>query len=844
MLMNAKAFFTFLKSSIISLIILVLIGFILPITTQVNSIVVDFYYSPINFFFLLGFSFTYAVMLSHYPNYLFLGNSKKDREWHIAKHKLFFFGIVWYTKKNKSSTGKEIEERINFLRRTLGVFFYGALFFMIFYTYQVNYELSSYSSYVWSILFVVFMIIWLWFLNNSKNEWKRINYVFIKNSIKNANYNITPPSSFTRIKIPIIIYLVSLLVAVFIHLVFFYLLLSYKDAPYRRITIVFSLLCVISQTIPYLYYRTYRSIFKYVFFNNSYNAILNSFSFSAKKNVETFFNKDNAGDKIRFSKVSFIPFGVLSNNITFLQITSIAGFINFVFLIYLNIYPLKSVAINSIVVVLSYFFLFYGVVVVLIKHIIFYRFSYSAYAKRNQGKFLGLITASLLVLIILNFFAKKSNNLHVLTELDKEEEVPIEEVLSKNDSVNYYIGSYGGGMKSNAWTLLVLNRLKEEIGEGFFDKTLVMSGASGGTMGIINMTSLQYNYPKDSLASKIEQISTSNILSIDFTHAFGRDLLISYFSPFKTDIYDRSKSAMLKYAQLTGYKDEFDKVPYRTYYKKVFDSRNSYPILIANTTNIKGKHGMAISASTDNSLMRSIIYKGADSILDLPNRKTLGYYAAASTSNRFPVLSPSARIEKLGHYNDGGIFENSGLLGAYNTYLVKKHITPDSIKTKSIFINIVNDKNLYIKSFLEPKLKDLVYGSKPKVNEALVIIQSIASTEMFPNYIKSELKLLEQLDSTVVFKSIYLPHTFNLGDVEKIYGNFPYELKKEIDSLIKNHDESIKKSLAIYSESYRKTNAIVEPPMSRFMAKPAFEFMNAMLHHKSVKQEVESVREE
>ena len=80
----SSALYKFLKSAYISLLILVLIGVILPKAPQVNSIVVNLYYSPINFFVLLLFSSIYAVVLSHYPNYFFLNSSDNRREWKMA----------------------------------------------------------------------------------------------------------------------------------------------------------------------------------------------------------------------------------------------------------------------------------------------------------------------------------------------------------------------------------------------------------------------------------------------------------------------------------------------------------------------------------------------------------------------------------------------------------------------------------------------------------------------------------------------------------------------------------------------------------------------------------------
>ena len=475
--------------------------------------------------------------------------------------------------------------------------------------------------------------------------------------------------------------------------------------------------------------------------------------------------------KLRFPLLSYLGFGTFSNNITFLQLTAGIGVLNLLFLLFLNFNPLWAVNVNAIIILLSYFFFFYGALTIVIKHRIFYKYSEQTYAVKYKNHYTILLSTFSLIAIVLWFSAQGVNNLFTLTQLERnsEKELSLEKYIMdreiKHDDTLYYIGCYGGGMKSNAWTLAVLHKFYEET--TVFKKTVGISGASGGTMGLINMATLIENQ-KDSLREKIREISTTKILSIDFAHALGRDYFIHNFLPSTTkNISDRSKSAMYTYAEIAGFDtNQFNRISYREYWKKIYDDQKQFPILIANTTNITGRHGIASSVKIENTLAYNTFYNGADNILEIPNKKTLSYYAATSTSNRFPVLSPAARIEKLGQYNDGGIFENSAMLSAYGLYKTLNYITKDTLRNKTVFINIVNDKNLYIREVIGlDKNKDTLKAYRK--NEIGAVVESVVATEMMPNYIKTKLTTLARTNERVEFKSIYLPHTFNKDDIEK-----------------------------------------------------------------------------
>ncbi|MCH2225750.1 MAG: hypothetical protein MK066_13350, partial [Crocinitomicaceae bacterium] len=51
------------------------------------------------------------------------------------------------------------------------------------------------------------------------------------------------------------------------------------------------------------------------------------------------------------------------------------------------------------------------------------------------------------------------------------------------------------------------------------------------------------------------------------------------------------------------------------------------------------------------------------------NEASIPFYQAVSTTNRFPIFSPVAKIKGAGHFIDAGAIDNSGILGCWDMYL-------------------------------------------------------------------------------------------------------------------------------------------------------------------------------
>ncbi len=878
---------TFIVSSIYSLIILGLIGFILPKASQINSIVVDLYESPFNMVLLLViFAPLLSIVLVHYPSYFSI--KEEYREWFLNYKTLPIFGIITYKykKKYKNHKNKRPESNVNFLLRVLGVMFYTALFYLIAYTSEINFKwLLNTSSVAFSIL--ACGILWLYLLRLKKQQWYDSTYTFILSyfpnmydgdySLNGNNNNkksttVLDAKTMTANQCKPVLHSINpvinrgaffFLIMVLIHITFFIILFS-SEVKYTGLTVILSLFCIIFQMITYVYYRTFRSILKFIFFNIKSNITVKSFGAISTENLKTFKEQSIVDLKTFFKTYNFsennllfqlltkFRAGVLSDNHSFLKFIVVVANINLIGFIIINIYDHLAFHINAIVIILSALLIYYGIIVIITKNLIYYQYSKNTTKEKKFNVKLGLLVVAVVVFTLtrLNKIPEFDNNLFTLNAIPEDESIIdldtfLEDRTPDLLKTRYYIGCYGGGVKSNAWTMTVLHALQQQDPD-FLKQTIAVSGVSGGTMGLTNLSSIIGNTDKENYLKKIDVLSTQNILGLDLTHIFGRDLFMHFFIP-GCDLSgcDRSSSAMRQYAEMANSNAYNKRKSFRSYWKEVYEKEgNRYPILIANTTNVKGNQGMAVSVSTrNNPADTQLLYQGADDILSIGKDSTLTFYDAASTSNRFPVISPAAKIETLGHYNDGGIYENSGLLSVYKLYntIANKKEIPEA--KRNVFISVVNDKVAYIKSVIEKNENFCKAKLVNKNSELNAILSSVAATEMMPIYVKEQLKRLEEKDSTKFkFKTIYLPHQFTVADVKSIYGRAlncnnlnEKELNKALYNIVKNNNQTI----ADYTNN--GSLPIIEPPMSRVITRRAYEFMKDMLKHPDTKKDFEEI---
>lgn len=931
-----KTIVTFITASTYSLIILVVLGSFLPRAPQVNSIVVNLYNQPWQLVILFLVAPTFAAVLAHYPSYFNI--DEKKRSWFMGDWQFGLIGIVFYKYKRtvNADSGRKLEDEVNFLYRILGILFYVALFYILGYASEVNFDWQFQVSKLATILLVAGIAL-QYVLKQRKDAWFRkvAPYLerrfpgfydgdnpaepkdpegIVSSECKATNEEVDDSTleNLLSIRQPVITFAVIFGITVLAHVGLILYLWFCKECRYTELTAHWSMACILLQMMSYIYFRTFRSALRFVFYKDT-KAINNAFylmrevkmgkeelgvvnkevilSVDCKKEyIKTFFEdvdfKPNKSTKglmgfligIQIGYYNFlksVSFGALSNNVTFLQSMSVVGFFNMLFYLGINFFSELAVGINPILIILSALFFFYGLLVVLTKNFIYYKFSVEHAAQNKRSRFNFLLVSGILILVVLNRLkAELPNDLFTLPLVERKisDELSLDDYVKglSKDEVRYYIACYGGGMKSNAWTMTVLKALYDQDPD-FFKKTVGISGASGGTVGMANMAAIinANDGNKKVWDTIIGEISTENVLSLDLTHALGRDLFNYLLVPSYSLIgKDRSSKAMSLYAKLTNNADEVCKpTPYRAFWKNLYENQGeNFPVLISNSTNTKGNGGMAVSVRVSDTIAEKILYHDSDNVLEVQKTKydpegrkgktetlTLSFFDAVSTSNRFPLISPAAKIETKGHFNDGGIYENSGLLSLWKLYRSVDYLEQrDSTKNKdqlNVFISIVNDKDQYIKK----RLKDFGFDlSSSKINESTElssILNAVAATEMVPIYVKSELGLLDVFKPNVTFLSIYLPHRFSVADVKRMYGE-QLDLNKgknlndthrALYKTVQQNNSEIKDLLNQKCPLFEKP--VIEPPMSRVMAEPAYDFMKAMLDHPLTADAIEKIKE-
>jgi len=243
----------------------------------------------------------------------------------------------------------------------------------------------------------------------------------------------------------------------------------------------------------------------------------------------------------------------------------------------------------------------------------------------------------------------------------------------------YFISAYGGGLKANYWNLLLLEKLNEKTKTNVIENTLALSGVSGGAVGQALFLALCHQdlTPKQRRAA-ISTIGRTDFVSMDISYTCGFDLLREFALGKKNFKHpDRAGRAMKQYGNTIGL-PTFTQESYSSFwgarYREATSKGDLFPVLLSNSTGINKKRGIACSIDLDN--FNRIFPNGDDILSGQQTDLEPTYSAAVSCSNRFPFLSPAAHVEGVGHFLDGGYFENSGVLTLKNFYDYQRSLMP------------------------------------------------------------------------------------------------------------------------------------------------------------------------
>ncbi|PWL38119.1 hypothetical protein DKG77_07445 [Flagellimonas aquimarina] len=824
---NFKSFLRFVNTSLVSLFFIATIYLLITLMPQGGTLVVQLFYNPPNiviFFFLLMFL---SLILSHYPIYTDIWSSDINKEVRLrmdSRLNLLGFGIIYYDTSGLSANSPFRNPVVLSFRRSLGLLLYVAVFNIMFGVisryFEVHFNVLKIS------LFVFAVTVFIYYLEGMTHKhWTNVLYgkgVPPATLNKNIGYILSYVRWFPHY------FLLCVLGAVLVAILA-------SELKWHRHAVLLFMIVLGLQMFLYIMFKISRAFLKYVFITKRlYFKNRTMYDDRIARYFIAYYRKNPNKRPRRL----FMAFGNLSDNITYLRLMRFSGILSLAVIFWANYSVPMATFLNPIVVILFYIILIYSLFMIIFKHLLYYG--------RNTGvrfrRFFRFGIPLMLILIIAaaNYGSRQSNDLHELNRVVRKTDMDFKTYLKSrmenhpgNGKENYFfIGSYGGGLKANLWNLLLLNELDSIYREDFFSKTLVVSGVSGGAVGIGNYTSLVAHLGEaPTFYEEIFKIGRSNVLSNELVYLLGRDWLREYNPYYSHHGTDRSYRSMEVHAKLTQL-DSFNTKGLEDVWREAYENRDGqYPLLILNSTGVGGQQGVATSVPfPDDAFPGALItnkFKKADSL-------TLTYYGAVSTTNRFPIFSPTAKIKEKGAFIDGGYFENSGLLSAMEVYdaMAKDGTLEYTDNVQPIFINIINSKDFYVKQ----KLKEykLEPNAKTDPSEYQSIIETITSTNILPYYILEKLKA-----RGFAVELIMMPHKISLEDVESSMRGEVEDPIAIMDKL-KLHNDSIDDALNKYQLYDLKNWGVVEPPLARLLSVPAARYQQAMVkEHPLIREKID-----
>lgn len=837
---HVKSIIRFVKTSFLSIFFILIVYALITLMPQGGTLIVDLFYSPINivlFFFLLSFL---SIILSHYPIYVDIW-ANADNECVTLKMgkrgiRILGFGIIYYnTIKNNSEKVMAYNNKIVvMLRRSLGVLLYVAVFNIflgiISRFFEINFNIVQAT-----ILILVITLTTYHFFGEEYIEWG----IKLKSKNTSAKQKKEIIIKITKLVKWFPLYLAFCLVLVFMTAI------AAHFTQWSRISLRLMILTLTCQMFLYLYFRICRTYFKYIFYSEKLKEF-NSDMFDPVK--EELFKK-YATNPNRGKSWLLFQIGKLSDNIQYLQMMQLSGYVALLLIGISNFDFDFATSLNPINIILLYIILFYSIIIIAFKHVLYYHRNENTSTTYKDFFKYGIPVFTLILIAWSTYNGRQGNDLHQLSFVERDNpQMESSEFLksvtngNNSDKINnyFFVGSYGGGLKANLWNLLLLNKLEENSNQEFLKRTIAMSGVSGGAVGMANYASLLYEQEdKIAINKQINVIGNSNVLSNELVYLLGRDWAREYIPYYNHKGTDRSYKSMEQHAINTGMGDSiYNKIGFSDYWRRIFESRKGkFPALIINTTSTNGKQGVASTVKFPKGT-----FPAADLINEFPGtNKALAYFGAVSTTNRFPLFSPTAKILNKGSYLDGGYFENSGMLSVLEVYdaIVRDTVQKYAKKINPVFVNIINSEDYYISEQVKEWIDDYDLKKKNLVEagEFAAIIGTVASIDKLPRYV------FEKIHSRgFAIEPIMMPHKITYEKIKSV-------IKADIDNpiklmeLIDAHNKIIDSVLDIYEPYKLEKWGVVQPPLARVLSKPAVHYQEAMVtHHPDVKDALNRIR--
>ena len=829
-------FIKFIRSAYISLIIIALIALLMAFIPQGVTIMIHLLESPFNFIasiFLINFL---SVLVSHYPVYVGFAINKNFTEKYdlgMSKHNFLGLGIIiYFTKKYHESKVVGINSSFKKYNRYLGVIL------LCIWSCALIIAAESYVNFGIELLSIFFLLLALSFFYYNHRSAIKEKISARRDSLELSNEEefkstLDDIISFCKTyKFLLIVFIVLLLVSTYNVFAF----------GWSRQTLSSAILLSLVNIAFYIEFRLARSFCKYLAVHPSNRSVfaqptkdcLMSRDIPEPKPFDLAYFIERKDHALAMSHTAFKWLSRFSDNQFYIKSFRAAGIITFVYLFTANLL-IDSVAswASAINVILSFLIIAYSVVVILLKHWIFYRYEFVsqdrplnelASLKKYAIYYSKYLPISLVLLVaILSISRSYLNRVHELNLIPQGPELCFDDYVSAHklhkDSSNQYmsIASDGGGLKANLWNLLVLNENPQLI-----DQSFLMSGVSGGSMGIANYLNL-LQFPTKERDSIIDQIGNANILAIDASGLLLRDYIMSYTRVVNKD---RSFYGMWQYAKSLGMdKQDFINKPYRSQWLDIYNQRHTkLPMLNINASSTTYKQGYALSVChSDETIPASIDMVGFPA-----QDTTISYYNAVSTSNRFPLASPAAKILGKGYFVDGGYFENSGILAAENIFhMLKKELLKQDSTTKAEHkvLNIRNGKSDWVKAFMKHHRfdPDSLRLQIRETQEIGAMINTLVNLDKKPMALRER----REINDPESIDYIFMPHLIHLSDIESAIGG-NIKVSHKLMEAIHENNMQIKKVLRVYQDYNLDDWGIVMPPLARLLSNPGVKYEFAM----------------
>lgn len=312
--------------------------------------------------------------------------------------------------------------------------------------------------------------------------------------------------------------------------------------------------------------------------------------------------------------------------------------------------------------------------------------------------------------ILERYFLKWLNHNHQYDQLENTEPIDV-----------YLVSGEGGGSTAGSWLLSNLLNV-EAANPQFYNSLFSLSTVSGSSTGAnfylaiktrdVLPVSANTEFIDGRRQKLVSELYTANYFSSNFLGLLFSDYfinpIVSSISNINIDrnyiLQNEEKNAMLAAnlavnpGNLSSVEDYFDQDYLDLWYGKNVEKQKSLnPLFFINTTLMeKGEKAFFSPIRPD-----GIVLRARDIIKEFAS-KDKSYHipisAAVAQSQAFPMLNTYNKIPGMGHFGDGGFYENTGtsttlaiykrLKNYYETYLLEE-VNPKR-KIRFILINFIS----------------------------------------------------------------------------------------------------------------------------------------------------------